>query len=666
MKYENKTKEQLIKECIELSRRIVEQEKHFKGVDEEFKEFKKASASRDQELRSISMELAISLSEVFEALKKLSSGDPDVRISEKSEVELIALLKRRVNLTAKNIREMVDQCHEFAISLCEHFDVLKRVSAGDLGARVSGIKCGNELLDVLKDVTNKTIDSLERERAKRKRYEKDIERLRRHHELILNSAGEGILGLDIQGNHTFVNPAAAEMLGWEVNDLLGKHSHSTWHHTKADGTLYPAEECPIYSVYKDGAVHYMAEEVFWSKDGTSFPAECTSTPIVEEGKIIGAVVNFREVTERKRRNEQIQSHLRHLEALRDIDRAITNSLDVKITLKVVLEEVTRQLQVSAADVLLFKPHLKMLEYAAGLGFRTAALQYTGPKLGHGYAGLAALERRIIEIPELSKAEGEFTHAPLLKTEGFVTYFAVPLISKGQIKGVLEIFHRSLLKVDREWLGFLESLAIQAAIAIDNAELFNDLQRSNLDLALAYDATIEGWSSALDMRDKETEGHSQRVTEMTVRIAQAMGISEVDLVHVRRGALLHDIGKMGIPDSILNKHDKLTHEEHEIMQKHPLFAFEMLSQIGFLRPAMDIPYCHHEKWDGTGYPRGLKGKQIPLAARIFAVVDVWDALCSNRPYRPAWSKEKARAHINQEAGVHFDPKVVAIFLKMEMG
>lgn len=179
-----------------------------------------------------------------------------------------------------------------------------------------------------------------------------------------------------------------------------------------------------------------------------------------------------------------------------------------------------------------------------------------------------------------------------------------------------------------------------------------------------DATIEGWSRALDLRDKETEGHSQRVTELTLRLARSMGISEAELVHVRRGALLHDIGKMGIPDNILLKPDPLTEEEWEIMRLHPVLAYDMLSPIDYLRPALDIPYCHHEKWDGTGYPNGLKGEQILLAARIFAVVDVWDALRSERPYRPGWPENKVIEYIREQAGKHFDPTVVEVFLKMK--
>ena len=184
-----------------------------------------------------------------------------------------------------------------------------------------------------------------------------------------------------------------------------------------------------------------------------------------------------------------------------------------------------------------------------------------------------------------------------------------------------------------------------------------------ELRLAYDATIEGWSHALDLRDKETEGHTQRVTEQALRLARAMRLSQEELDQIRRGALLHDIGKMGVPDAILHKPDALTKDEWIIMRKHPLYASEMLSSIDFLRAALDIPYCHHEKWDGSGYPRGLAGEEIPLAARIFAVVDVWDALRSNRPYRSNWPDEKVRDHIRDERGKHFDPQIVEQFLTL---
>jgi HD-GYP domain-containing protein (c-di-GMP phosphodiesterase class II) len=190
-----------------------------------------------------------------------------------------------------------------------------------------------------------------------------------------------------------------------------------------------------------------------------------------------------------------------------------------------------------------------------------------------------------------------------------------------------------------------------------------LEQRESDLLQAYDTTIEGWSRALDLRDKETEGHSTRVTELTLKLARMAGMGETELVHVKRGALLHDIGKLGIPDYILQKPDKLTDEEWEIMRQHPQYAYDMLVLVEYLRPALDIPYYHHEKWDGSGYPRGLKAEQIPLAARLFAIVDVWDALRSDRPYRAGWPKEKALEHIRSLAGTHFDPKAVELFLRL---
>lgn len=190
-----------------------------------------------------------------------------------------------------------------------------------------------------------------------------------------------------------------------------------------------------------------------------------------------------------------------------------------------------------------------------------------------------------------------------------------------------------------------------------------LREANTQLLNAYEATIEGLSLALDLRDRETEGHSRRVTDLTVQLAQAMGMGEEELMHIRRGALLHDVGKIGIPDSILHKPSTLTEEEWVIMRKHPQFAYDMLHSIEYLRPALDIPYSHHEKWDGTGYPRGLRGEEIPLTARLFAVADVWDALTSDRPYRAAWTKEQALEYIREQSGKHFDPQVVELFFKI---
>jgi putative two-component system response regulator len=183
------------------------------------------------------------------------------------------------------------------------------------------------------------------------------------------------------------------------------------------------------------------------------------------------------------------------------------------------------------------------------------------------------------------------------------------------------------------------------------------------LAYAYDATLEGWARALDLRDHETEGHSRRVTELTIKLAARFGIAGEQLQQIRRGALLHDIGKIGIPDAILLKPGKLDPEEWEIMKRHPIYGRDLLAPIEFLQGALEIPFCHHERWDGSGYPQGLIGEAIPLAARIFAVVDVWDAITSDRPYHKAAPPEEAMAYLRSETGRHFDPMVVAAFEAM---
>ncbi len=382
-----------------------------------------------------------------------------------------------------------------------------------------------------------------------------------------------------------------------------------------------------------------------------------------EDSLSRVIISLIDITERRWAEQRIQRQLQRLAALRAIDQVVTSSFDLPNSLNMILRQATRELRVDAADVLLLNNATLFLEYSAGVGFRTRLVEKANVRLGQNYAGRVALEREIIQIPNLKYRPDDLVLSTYLAGEDFMCYFGVPLVAKGSVKGVLEVFHRTPLEPDQEWLDFLNTLAGQAALAIDNAYLFENLQRSNIELTLAYDATIEGWSHAMDLRDKETEGHTLRVTEMTMELAGLFGIKDEDLVSIRRGALLHDIGKMGIPDTILLKPAALTDEEWDIMRKHPSLAFELLSSIRYLKAAIDIPYCHHEKWDGTGYPRGLKGEMIPLPARIFAIVDVWDAVTSDRPYRDAWSKEKAIQYLKSEAGKHFDPQILKVCLEL---
>jgi PAS domain S-box-containing protein/putative nucleotidyltransferase with HDIG domain len=500
--------------------------------------------------------------------------------------------------------------------------------------------------------------------TRRNKMEQEVREAKLFLELIVKSSPMPIIVRDAQANVTAWNPAAEKLLGWTEQEVLGKQP-----------PMIPSEEqdefVKTFSSVLKGNSTFLVDVTLCRKDGSIVLCEIAASffqGAQPEKHGIIAIIN--DTSERKRAEEdvrqlltQVNRRAKNLEALRAIDNAVLNSLDIDLTMSLILAQVQARLKVDATDILLLNPHSHVLTFAAGRGFHTEALKKTRLRLGEGFAGRSALERQIVNIRDLRTTGDAFMRTPLLKGEDFVTYFAAPLIAKGQVKGVLEVFHRVALAPDEEWLAFLRLLAGQTAIAIDNAILFSDLERSNVDLSLAYDATIEGWVTALDLRDEETQGHSRRVTEMTEKLAGAMGFSEADLVHVRRGALLHDIGKLSIPDAILLKMGTLTEEEWVIIRRHPQLAFDMLSPIAYLRPALNIPHCHHEKFDGSGYPQGLKGEQIPLAARIFAVIDVYDALTSARHYRAAWSQEKTLEHIKSLTGTHFDPQVVTSFLSV---
>ena len=379
-----------------------------------------------------------------------------------------------------------------------------------------------------------------------------------------------------------------------------------------------------------------------------------------------SIMLVRDITKHKTSELKIKRQFDQLAALRSIDLAITSDLDLAPTLSVILGHVRAQLNIDAASILLFDPHTQLLEFAAGAGFKTSALQHTRLRVGEEFAGKAVLERKVIHISNLQSHQTGFLRSPFLAQENFIAYYALPLIAKGQVVGVLEVFHRALLDADEDWLNYMDMLAGQAAIAIDYSMIFKNLQLSNIELTHAYDKTIEGWSRALDLRDKETEGHSRRVTEMAFNLASQMGITQPELIHICRGAMLHDIGKVAIPDNILLKPGPLNDEEWITMRRHPLIAVELLTSIDHLVPALDIPRSHHEKWNGTGYPDHLAGEDIPLAARLFALVDVYDALTSDRPYRNAWSRTETMKYISEQSGTHFDPHVVPAFIEMMNG
>lgn len=384
-----------------------------------------------------------------------------------------------------------------------------------------------------------------------------------------------------------------------------------------------------------------------------------SARLIELHSQPSVLISIRDITEKKSSEDRFRKQMQRLATLRVVDMTIAASMELDQVLNLLLEKLIRELDVDACALLLLNSN-KQLVHRASVGMPEACVSNVNINLGENHAGWAALHLQPIyvmhteETPDTLLSRKEFADA------GFIAYYCTPLIAKGKVLGVLEIFNRRRLPSDPEWLNFFEALADQAAIAIENASLMDTVEQTNQEMLAAYDDTIQGWAHALELRDGETEGHSQRVLQMTLAIASAMGFDEAQLVHIKRGALLHDIGKMAVPDAILFKPGPLTSDEWEIMRKHPMHAYRLLAGISFLRPALDIPYCHHERWNGSGYPRGLAGEQIPLSARIFAVVDVWDALLSDRPYRNAWDEQRVAGYLRQNAGILFDPAVVAAF------
>jgi len=353
--------------------------------------------------------------------------------------------------------------------------------------------------------------------------------------------------------------------------------------------------------------------------------------------------------ERKRRQEA--------ETLRQATAALSTSLDLDHVLESILTSLKQVVPYDSASVFLLEGDHLRITIANGI-------KDAGQIIDRNYPANDPLFLEVKERREpliLANAQDDPRFMKWGETSYVLGWMAVPLITRGEVIGYITLDSRTQAAYSLESAGMAQAFGHQAAAAIENARLFEGIDRSLRELNQAYDSTIEGWSRAMDLRDKETEGHTQRVTDMTTRLAQVMGIRGEQLIHIRRGALLHDIGKMGVPDRILLKPDSLSDDEAIVMRRHPSYAFDMLAPIDYLHPALDIPYCHHERWDGTGYPRGLKGEQIPLAARLFAVVDVWDALTSDRPYRPSWTSSEAQKYIQELSGIQFDPQIVEKFI-----
>jgi len=287
-----------------------------------------------------------------------------------------------------------------------------------------------------------------------------------------------------------------------------------------------------------------------------------------------------------------------------------------------------------------------------------------PLAGHPHVHRCVREREPVSLEDWKPGELSSAERAVCEARGLRSLLYVPvLVAEDAVGAFIVGSVGSVRRFGEGDVDLCRALSHEIGLALANARLHESLQRSHEELERAYDATIEGWSLALEMRDDETQEHALRVADLAVELGRAMGISGEGLVHLRRGALLHDIGKMVVPDAILRKPGPLTAEEWEVMRRHPENGRDFLRKVAYLEPALDVPFGHHERWDGTGYPRGQKGDEISLLARVFAVADAFDALTSDRPYRSAWPERKAIEYVRERAGTHFDPAVVEAFLRV---
>ena len=383
-----------------------------------------------------------------------------------------------------------------------------------------------------------------------------------------------------------------------------------------------------------------------------------ATAIQDTTRVTQSVSNLEQAV-----NDYLKVRQSQLGALMGVGRAINSSLGLKRVLEEVMDTLIELMRAERGFLMLRESNGE-LDVKLARGIAHINLEEDSFKVSRTIVKQVADSGEPI-LTTNAQDDPRFEAQMSIAALQLRSILCAPLKIKNELIGVIYVDNRARSGIFQEHdLGLIRAFADQAAVAIDNAQLFENLQASNREMQEAYQATLEGWVQALDMRDKETEGHTQRVTILTERLARSMGVGGVELVNITRGALLHDIGKMAIPDGILLKPGTLTDGERTLIHKHPVYAYEMLTRIDFLLPAIDIPYCHHEKWDGTGYPRGLRGDEIPFAARIFSIVDVWDALISDRPYRKGYPQEEVRERIKADSGKHFDPCVVEAFLALD--
>lgn len=496
-------------------------------------------------------------------------------------------------------------------------EVTKQMEQGNLEIRLNHRFKGFSEIHELRESFNQMAQAIEERQENLKHAEKETRKAQHHTELILNSAGEGIMGLDLEGKHTFVNQAGARMLGYEPGELIGRSSHRIWHHSRADGSPYPEEDCPVYQAFREGRATHVREEVFWRKDGSSFFTAYTSTPIMEAGIIKGAVLNFWDISERKQEQE------------------------LQARLAAILESTT-------SGVATYDQNLNLL-YVNKAGRLMVGLKADEDISGRRAEDFLSQENkaRIFEkiLPAGMLQENWQGEISLLSLEGQEIPVSLVGLAHKTAGGNIAFF--STLFRD-----------------ITERKLAEGKIQETLDkLREALGGIIQVISQTVELRDPYTAGHQRRVADLSRAMAQEMGLSSDQVDSVRIAGVIHDLGKISVPIEILSKPTKLCNLEFSLIKAHAQNGYEILKKIAFPWPIARIVREHHERMDGSGYPQGLSNGNILLEARILAVADVVEAISSHRPYRPSLGLDKALQEIAQNRGTFYDPQAVDACLRL---
>ncbi len=496
---------------------------------------------------------------------------------------------------------------------------------------------------------NAVLNALDQKKLRDER--KQAEKMLQLQASALNAAPNAIVITNASGAIEWSNPAFTMLTGYSAAEALGKNLHEL---VKTD-EHEPAFFLHMRETILAGDV-WRGETINQRKNGTLYTEEMTITPIRDSAGGIRQFIAIKEdVTQQKLTKKILEAriHLHESSAHLNLEALLRATLDEA-------EKLTES-HIGFYHILSSDEQTISLEAWSTQTLKLfCKVQRVDPHYNIQQAGVWAdciRERKVVvhnRFSELLHRKGMPAGHAAIERE-----IVVPVFRKAKIVAVMGVGNKLTDYTDTD-IQILDQLS---DFSWDVIEKKISLEKSTEELKTAYDATLQGWSNALELREQETAGHSQRVVQTTLKLARQMAVSEENLLDIQRGALLHDIGKMGIPDNILLKTGPLNEEEWLTMRKHPEYAHRLLSIIPYLKQALEIPYFHHEKWDGTGYPWGLKGEEIPLAARIFSIVDVWDALSYDRPYRKAWPKETIMNYIQEQSGKYFDPRVVEEFLSL---